>query len=428
MPSPDPEVVGVLELDRPVTAIAGSRTHRQARLLTRLHGVVLDEIAVPLGPGGVPASDVARLAWDRVGSRAARHLESDRLPVPATLPADGLPGPGTCSSADEAGLTHVTVVVATRDRTTSLLRCLDSLAALRHPSFDVVVVDSAPSDSRTAEALADTSGWPFVLTHVVVRSPGLGRAHNAALPYVTGEVVAFTDDDVQVDDRWLDAIAAPFADRAVACVTGLILPAELETPAQVWVEQAGGFGRGYERHRFGATRPRQDPLFPLTAGRFGSGANMAFRTEWLRKQPFDDATGAGTPAKGGDDLLAFLRVIRSGSDLVYEPSAVVRHWHRRDVEGLRRQSFGYGVGLGAYLTAAVCADPALLLLLLLRSVPAAHHLLAPSSPKNAQRQPGFPTELVWRERLGVCLGPWSYARSRWWSHRVRARAAEGTGS
>ena len=77
---------------------------------------------------------------------------------------------------------------------------------------------------------------------------------------------------------------------------------------------------------------------------------MAFRTDWLRTNGgFDPATGAGTPARGGDDLDAFLRVVLDGRTLVYEPAAIVRHYHRRDYASLRRQAYGYGVGLGAYL-------------------------------------------------------------------------------
>jgi len=49
----------------------------------------------------------------------------------------------------------------------------------------------------------------------------------------------------------------------------------------------------------------------------------------------------------------------------------VRHWHQRGYEAMRRQSFGYGVGLGAYLTASVCARPGLLWAMLRRAGPGA---------------------------------------------------------
>jgi hypothetical protein len=242
---------------------------------------------------------------------------------------------------------------------------------------------------------------------------------------VTGDIVAFTDDDVEVDPGWLAAIARAFTESDAACVTGLILPAELETPAQLLVEQAGGYSRGYTRHTFTAAMPSPSPLFPFTAGRFGSGANMAFRAGWLASRGgFDPATGAGSPARGGDDLFAFLRVITSGGTLVYEPAAIVRHWHRRGYEGMRKQAFGYGVGLGAYLTASLRARPALLGAMLRRAVPALRHLLDPRSVKNAGHEPDFPRELVWRERAGLLTGPFAYAVSRW---RYRDCAAPHSG-
>jgi hypothetical protein len=146
---------------------------------------------------------------------------------------------------------------------------------------------------------------------------------------------------------------------------------------------------------------------------------MAFRTRWLvAGGGFDPATGAGTPARGGDDLVAFLKVITSGAALAYQPAAIVRHWHRRGYDGLRRQAFGYGVGFGAYVAASVRARPALLAAMLCRTAPALRHLTSPQSAKNAGQGPGFPRELVWRERAGMLVGPFAYAASRW---RYRSR-------
>ncbi len=57
----------------------------------------------------------------------------------------------------------------------------------------------------------------------------------------------------------------------------MIVPAELETPAQVWLEQYGGFNKGFEARLFNLSNHKPaSPLYPYTAGVFGSGANMAF--------------------------------------------------------------------------------------------------------------------------------------------------------
>jgi glycosyltransferase involved in cell wall biosynthesis len=412
-----PVLVGDLYLDARLPDLNRQGRYRAARLLTWLHGRPIGEVLLPLDGGPVTSDRLAALVWPLIADRVTAHCQNDGIPPPDHLPPDGLARherPQCRARGRAADDVTITVVIATRDRTESLLRCLTVLAKSSYSAFDVVVVDSAPRSDSTERALAEHPGWPFSLRYVHEPRPGLALAHNASLPAVTGEVVAITDDDVEVDRDWLASIAEAFAESDATCVTGLIVPAELETRAQVLVEESGGFGRGFTRRVYTRDMPEPGPLFPFTAGRFGSGANMSFRTDWLKARGgFDAAMGAGTPARGGDDLTAFLQVIIDGGTLVYEPRAVVRHWHRREYEGMRRQAFHYGMGLGAYLTASVSARPGLLGAMLLRVVPAVRHLLGPASAKNVGRGANFPRELVWRERAGVLAGPFGYAVSRW---------------
>ena len=410
-----PVLVGDLDLDDRLPELNPECQYQSARLLVRLHGRPIGEVLLSLQCRALPAADVAAQVWSQLGNRIAKHYADDGLTPPAHLTAAGLTPPERSSCATRwpvAAGPSVTVVIATRDRTESLLRCLASVSRLDYPMFDVVVADSSPRGDATARAL--DREWPFPLQYLCVARPGLALAHNEALRAVAGEIIAITDDDVEVEASWLSVIAEAFAGTSAVCVTGLILPAELQTRAQVLVEEAGGFARGFTRRIFTHDMPDPSPLFPFTAGRFGSGANMAFRTDWLLAHGgFDPATGAGSPARGGDDLLAFLRVIIEGGTLVYEPAAVVRHWHRADYEGLRRQAFGYGVGTGAYLTATAWKRPSLLWEMLRRTTPALRHLLDPGSARNSSRGSAFPRELIWRETAGVLVGPAAYALSRW---------------
>ncbi|HEX5532480.1 MAG TPA: glycosyltransferase family 2 protein [Actinomycetales bacterium] len=424
----EPVLLGDLDLDTRIPSLtpqSGCDLGQEARLLARLHTRPVGEVRLSVPPQGLGAEEVAASVWEQVGDAVAAHLRGDGQPVPTLLPTAGLARDHdpACLSSRTRLTTSITVVVATRDRTGSLLRTLCSLARVDYPAFDVVVVDSAPSSAETEEALAAKGNWPFALRYAATPVPGLAWAHNTGLTWSNGEIVAFTDDDVEVDRHWLAALAEAFADPEVGCVTGLILPAELQTPAQLWVEQAGGFCRGFERRQFSLRQPPDDTAFPFTAGRFGSGANMAFRTDWLRGAGgFDPATGAGSPARGGDDLHAFLRVILDDGTLVYEPAAVVRHWHRRQYEGLRRQAFGYGVGLGAYLSASVRERPSLLGPMARRTAPALRHLLDSGSVKNKDKEPDFPRELTWLERAGLLAGPFAYGVSRWRYSRLVARS------
>jgi GT2 family glycosyltransferase len=311
-------------------------------------------------------------------------------------------------------MTAISVVVATRERPRELAACLDSLLAQTHPAAQIVVVDDAPGGHDTPAVIARGERGAFV-RYVAGAGRGLAAAHNRGLVEVKTPLVAFTDDDVVADERWLEAIAAAFASTpGAACVTGRIVPFELATLAQELLEGYAGYDKGLTRQVYDLSGYRPpDPLFPFAAGKLGSGANMAFTREALTGLGgFDPALGAGTRARGGDDLAAFFEVLQHGHRLVYEPGAVVAHRHARDPDALARQMYGYGVGLTAYLTRCVIGRPRLLPAAMRGLPAAAAHVLRRRSGRNARLPADFPPALLRAERLGMIAGPFAYLASR----------------
>jgi GT2 family glycosyltransferase len=294
------------------------------------------------------------------------------------------------------------------------------LLSLAYPRYEIIVVDSAPGTTATAELIQSLAADHSNVRYVREDCAGLAIAHNRGLLEVTAPFVAFTDDDVRVDPHWLTEIVRGFrvSDR-VACVTGLILPSELETQAQAWFEQFGGFTRGFTLRVFDRSN-QSGPLYPYTTGRFGSGASMAFRTAMLcRLGGFDSALGAGTLALGGDDLAAFFQIVMAGYQLVYQPAALLYHYHRRDYARLRRQIYGYGVGLTAYLMKALLDKPGRFFDFAIRIPAGLAYALSPSSSKNQKRQADYPADLTRLERRGMLYGPLAYLRSRWRTRHLR---------
>lgn len=365
----------------------------------------------PVGTVLVNVPDGAEPADVLVAAFRAQYRERGQRP-PAAVGSSG-PPPRT------------TVVVATRERVDRLGRALDSVLAQDHPDFRVVVVDNAPVTTATRDLVDEVYAGRVTYVHEPV--PGLAVAHNRGVAATDSPVVAFTDDDVVADPHWLSALTAPFAaDPRTACATGLILPARLTTPAQVLLESHGGFAKGFAPRLYDpAAPPADEPLFPFTAGSFGSGANMAFRTSALRAiGGFDPATGTGTPARGGDDLYAFVRILAAGHRLRYTPDALVWHHHRETWQDLRNQAYGYGAGLTAYLTAVLCRRPSLLPTLLAKLPRGLAHARAITAHRPGETGPGapgthgththpWPRSLSRLERRGMLYGPLGYARARW---------------
>ncbi|MDX6470957.1 MAG: hypothetical protein QOF75_2760, partial [Gaiellaceae bacterium] len=139
----------------------------------------------------------------------------------------------------------------------------------------------------------------------------------------------------------------------------------------------------------------------------------------------DAATGAGSLARGGDDLAAFFGVVAAGHTLVYEPAAIVHHRHRPDYASLCAHSFGYGVGLTAYLTKTVVDEPRRSLDLARRAPAGAVHAFTPRSPANTKRPPGLPQVLATLECAGSAYGPIAYLRARRMLRRSAHASAAG---
>lgn len=247
----------------------------------------------------------------------------------------------------------LSVAVCTRDRPEELRRALESLARQEPPPFEVLVIDNVPRDARTRELVE--SGFPGFRC-LEEPGPGLDFARNRALSAAVGDVVAFLDDDAVAEPGWAAALLAPFQeDLRVAAVTGRVLPLALETEGQRVFEANGGFSRGERQVRLprDAGQPLHGRCAPLIAWAVsvGSGCSLAVhRWRMLSLGGFDEALDLGPALPGGGDHDALWRLLGAGWTVAYEPSALARHEHRRDLGAACDQIVGHQRALVAFLT------------------------------------------------------------------------------
>lgn len=375
------------ELQLPLSS--GGRAYRRLLVLVRQGGYPLGWRSFPVSPDG---------------TASLTGLTTEPIEIG---PADSAHTP------DRAGQSLVSVVIATCADTVTAVRCVEAIQSAASGPYEVIVVENRPARSEVKRTLDERFGNDERVRYIEERRPGLACARNAGLSAAQGELVAFTDDDVTIDPAWLPAIRATFAASPdVDCVTGLILPLELETQAQLLVERFAGYAKGFLPRIYALEQPPPDqPLFPYTAGYFGSGANMAFRTTALRRLGgFDPVLGTGTRARGCEDLDICIRVLNAGSRLAYEPRAVVWHRHPDTYAHLRRRAFDYGTALGAMLTKHLLVGPNRWGMIS-RMPQAARYYTAPGSRKNATRGDAFPPSLTRLERAGLLYGPLAYLAS-----------------
>jgi glucosyl-dolichyl phosphate glucuronosyltransferase len=241
------------------------------------------------------------------------------------------------------------VIIATYNRADLLQECLAHLARQSFAEGDeVIVVDNASSD-RTQAVLRDQQrAFPVPLHILLETKPGKSHALMAALRRTRCDILAFTDDDVNVEAGWLNAIrvamtAAGEGGQPVVLVGGPVEP-RWERRAPFWLK----LGRGYGR--------LAAPLALLDYGnepvdlgaRTLLGANLAVRRHVVEQLGgFASHLGKlrGTLLSGEDHDLC-RRVQRAGFRARYCPTARVRHWvpdHRARLTYFLRWFFWSGI-------------------------------------------------------------------------------------
>jgi glycosyltransferase involved in cell wall biosynthesis len=337
---------------------------------------------VPVGTLEVP------LDRDGIGPATARRIQQRSWPTPDDIVAE----PATVSA-----------IVCTVNRQNPLRRATESILNGSFPVTEVVIVDNSP-DGRNARLLDELAKRDARVTPVHCRTRGLSAARNAGAHVAVGEFLAFTDDDILAEPQWLEGLVAALQRPGTEVATGLILPSELETPAQRLCARAGGYGKGFADRVFRIGMPGAGPLFPYQLGTFGSGANIGISAQaFERLGGFDETLGAGTRARGGEDLDLFFRAINAGMTIRYTPKAVIRHTDIRELDDFARQRFGYGVGLSSVLTKLATSGH--LKPMANRAVPGLRHLFGATSSKNAQKRGAYPLWLSGLELLGMAYGP-----------------------
>jgi glycosyltransferase involved in cell wall biosynthesis len=412
-----PAVVLDLELSDPLPAVPArgpdGRRIEQAWALVRLFTQPLGTVLVDVPERGLRPADLGAAIQTALAAELRPHFGTMPLPIDGFVPA-GEPAFLSRRRAVLATAPHITVVVCTRERPDALARCLESLVAQQYPGFRILVVDNAPVTDATERVVRAIAGR-FPVDYLVEPKAGLSFARNTAVKAAPGQITAWIDDDEVADPHWLAEVARALHEHPGAdVVSGVIVPAELETRAQLWFEQFGGHskGRGFKPDVFSpATAHLQSPLYPLPP--FGTGANMTFRPGVIERiGMFDTALGAGTPAMGSEDTLAFTQVLMSGGTIVYQPSAVTHHYHRRDLAGLEKQMVGYGTGLVAAYFSLVMARPGVIWALLRLAPGALRDLTGKDSLRVSTLRDDFPRELLKANRRGMLAGPRAYLKGR----------------
>lgn len=246
-------------------------------------------------------------------------------------------------------MTHLSVIIPTRNRAAFLKDALSSLAAQTVPAdrFEVVVVDNG-SDDGTKELCESFPGRIRNFGYVYDDRPGLHVGRHAGLKAAKGGILVFADDDIEAFPTWLEGISESFRDETVALAGGKILP-KYEAEPPDWVEGMWTHDRSGTRYLLhlslldsGDEKKYIDPEYVF-------GCNFS-----IRKPVLLEAGGFHPDAmpperiryRGDGESHVSRHVARKGYRALYHPKASVYHKvpsGRLTEEYFRRRAYCQGI-------------------------------------------------------------------------------------
>lgn len=236
----------------------------------------------------------------------------------------------------------ISLIVCTRNRAAQLSRALKRLdtGELVSEGADLVLVDSASTDSTPSVIAEFAEHAPFPVLRCRAKLPGLGRARNEGVRHARGELLAFTDDDCYLAPNYFRELGTSFDPAQHQYGTGEMLLLDA-------ADDAGASGRIPARQ----TIP---PYSLLPAGTI-QGANMfAHRSAFARAGLFNEAMGTGTPFPC-EDIEFAARCSLAGLTGVLLPNVRVYHDHgrKRGSDEAKETLRGYDAGRGAYYASLI---------------------------------------------------------------------------
>ena len=212
----------------------------------------------------------------------------------------------------------LSIIIPTRNRARMVQTLLDSireLVGLDRFQPQIIVGDNNSQDETWAVLEKIAKNFPLPLTLRKVQKRGKSAVMNEASRMACGDVIAFLDDDVVVQENWLCAVEQFFQKKEYQAAQGVIRirPQSAQNPEIRTL---------INRYR---TIPNIDFGPDIKHSHSLDGANFAVSRQALNQVgPFDERLGPG--ASGTSEDVDFARrLLGEGYPIGYKREAVVYH-------------------------------------------------------------------------------------------------------
>jgi len=215
---------------------------------------------------------------------------------------------------------QLSVLLATRNNANVLRELLSRLGSCVAPrSWEIVIVDNGSTDSTAALVKEYAERLP--VRYFFEGRQGKSRALNRGLKHARGEVVVFTDDDINPDADWLVNIVRVMQSHPDINVLGGKIRVDKRLLPAWLVNSYNLMGILLSEHDLGNREMRYQ------AGKYPYGPNLSVRSRQLAglNNPWPEDVGPGTSLPLGDEFIFITNINADSQDCLYSPECIVDH-------------------------------------------------------------------------------------------------------
>jgi len=216
----------------------------------------------------------------------------------------------------------ISIIICTYNRSQYLKKVLENLLLLKNDgSFDheIIIVDNNSKDN-TQEIVESYILKNNKFKYFFEPKQGKSNALNTGISRSIGDIIAFTDDDVIINNDWVQNIANFSKENDFDAIGGRIIPLYCDGTPQ-WIKDCSDILSGpIVNHDYGEEiQPYNKKMLPFV------GANMVIKQKMFKDYGgFNVRLGAGTGTMGEDS--EFYRRLQSANmRIFYNPKILIIH-------------------------------------------------------------------------------------------------------
>jgi glycosyltransferase involved in cell wall biosynthesis len=224
----------------------------------------------------------------------------------------------------------IDIIICTYNRAGLLKRAIESILACKVPaglSATLTVVDNKSSDETKTIVDGFVGISQIAVRYLFEKRQGKSQALNTALEHVTGDLIAFTDDDITVDKGWIrEMVMAAGRYPQYTCFGGKVMAVYPERVPE-WLDINGSmqFVKSVFVDRDDGDMETEygEKTIAATPG----GVNMFFRLSAIEKNGLfrTDLGPVGKTLGFSEDVEYCKRLLKKGERFMYIPSAIIYH-------------------------------------------------------------------------------------------------------